>query len=121
VQTVGQPGKICFSGLFNPPALLRSFGALDPREVWQQLEPSVGQILLILDQSLELFEPLQDAVEVCRFRSRIGAAQGAHNRFLVIRLLIFQMTFPRTSSSRPSEARAGIAKKQTRERVTIPD
>ena len=26
---------------------LRSFGALDPRKVWQQLEPSVGQILLI--------------------------------------------------------------------------
>jgi hypothetical protein len=37
---------------------LRSFGALAPREVRQQLEPSVGQILLILDQSLELFEPL---------------------------------------------------------------
>ena len=72
-------------------ALLRSFCLIHPREVWQQLEPRIRQVLLVLDQPLELFQPLQNAVEVCRFRPRSRSAQGAHNSLLVIRLLIFQI------------------------------
>ncbi len=64
---------------------------LHAREVGQQLEPRIGQILLVLDQPLELGQPLQNAMQVRRLRPGIGAAKRAHHGLLVIRLLVLEV------------------------------